>query len=209
MIDLVKAAEPKSDQLNADDLTSGPIRVVIDGVKQGPSKEQPVQIELVGRRPYRPCKSMLRVLIACWGDDGARWIGRSMVLGNDPSVKYGGVAVGGIRVQSVSDIDQQRSVMLTVTRTKRMEYTVDKLVDIEPTATTGEQPPYTIYYPGDKRVKCMGLKEYAERLTNSSAGAREKGMLKEFKELNEDYIMDRIKSADERLASALIDEISQ
>lgn len=124
---LKASIEPKSDQLNADDLLAGPMTVTVRKVKQGPSKEQPVEIVVDGHRPYRPCKSMRRVLIACWGDKGAEWAGRSMTLYADPSVKFGGVAVGGIRVSHLSHIEHDASMMLTTTRSRRAEYRVQRL----------------------------------------------------------------------------------
>jgi hypothetical protein len=62
---------PKSDQLNADDLISGPRTIKITAVESG-SAEQPVSIQYHGGtgRPYKPSKSMRRVLVAMWGTDG-------------------------------------------------------------------------------------------------------------------------------------------
>lgn len=128
-MDLAQTIEPKSDQLNADDLVTGSLTVTVRNVKRGPSKEQPVEIEVDGHRPFRPCKSMRRVLIACWGENGKDWIGRSITLYADPSVKFGGVAVGGIRISHLSHINEQKSMMLTVTRSRRSEYTVQPLTE--------------------------------------------------------------------------------
>lgn len=120
---------PKSDQLNADDLIAGPITVTIQSVKRGSSPEQPVDLEIDGeRQPYKPCKSMRRVLIGAWGDDGRQWVGRSMTLYCDPEVKFGGVKVGGIRISHMSHIKGTMSMMLTTTRSKRSEYVVHPLV---------------------------------------------------------------------------------
>ena len=120
---------PKSDQLNADDLLTGPITVTITGVSRGNS-EQPVCISITGGyQPYKPCKSMRRVMIALWGDNGHEWVGKSMRLYCDPDVKFGGVKVGGIRVSHMSGIDGRQSLMLTTTRSKRSEYIVEPLTD--------------------------------------------------------------------------------
>ena len=71
---------PKSDQLNADDLLTGPMTVQITSVSRGNS-EQPVVIGISGGyQPFKPCKSMRRVMISIWGDNGAEWIGQSMTL---------------------------------------------------------------------------------------------------------------------------------
>ena len=124
---LVDTIIPKSDQLNADDLIAGPITVTVEGVKRSSSPDQPIDILISGHRPFRPCKSMRRVLISVWGDKGSEWIGQSMTLYRDESVKYGGVAVGGIRISHVTGIDKRRDLMLTSNRTKREMYTVNPL----------------------------------------------------------------------------------
>lgn len=118
--------EPKSDQLNYDDLITGPVTVKITAVKRG-STEQPVAIEIEGMRPFLPCKSMRRVLITAWGDRGADWVGLRMTLYGDPFVKFGGVAVGGIRISHMDGIDKPLSIKLTTSRSKRSEYVVQPL----------------------------------------------------------------------------------
>ena len=120
--------EPKSDQLNYDDVASGPITVKVVGLAAG-SDEQPVIIKLETHRDFKPCKSMRRVLIAAWGDKGKEWIGKSMTLYGDPTVKFGGVEVGGIRVSHVSGIDAPLTIKLTTTRSKRADYTVKPIVE--------------------------------------------------------------------------------
>ncbi len=118
---------PNSDQLNADDLIGGPVTVTITSVRRGQSAEQPVVVGLSGYRPYLPCKSMRRVLILAWGDKGKDWVGRSMTLYRDETVRFGGVAVGGIRISHLSDIGTRLTMMLTTSRSKRVPYTVDPL----------------------------------------------------------------------------------
>ena len=114
---------PKSDQLNYDDVATGPLTVKVVNLAAG-SDEQPVIIHVEGYRPYKPCKSMRRVLIAVWGDKGKDWIGQRMTLVGDAHVKFGGVEVGGIRISHVSGIDKPTKILLTTTRSKRAEYTV-------------------------------------------------------------------------------------
>lgn len=119
---------PKSDQLNADDLLTGPIVVTVQKVSRGDTKEQPVSIAIDGgRMPYKPCKSMRRVLIAAWGEDGRIWVGKSMRLFCDPDVMFGGVKVGGIRISHLSHIANTMTIALTTTRSKRAPYRVDPL----------------------------------------------------------------------------------
>ena len=129
---LAKTIVPKSDQLNADDLIAGPITVTVEEVIQRESSEQPVEIRVAGYRPYKPCKSMRRLLIAVWGTRAADWVGRKLTLVCDPSVTWGGVAVGGIRVHAMSHIDAPFTMALTATRGKRKPITVQPIVIQEP-----------------------------------------------------------------------------
>ena len=120
---------PKSDQMNADDLLAGPVTITVTGVSRG-TAEQPIKINYQGDngKPYLPCKSMRRVLIHAWSDDGHAWVGKSMTLYADPEVKFGGVKVGGIRISHLSDIPRQLDIALTTTRGKRQPYVVNPLV---------------------------------------------------------------------------------
>lgn len=122
-------ATPKSDQLNADDLINTTKIIRITGVKRGTSKEQPISIEYENMqgRPFKPCKSMRRVLIAAYGEDGREWVGKSIKLYTDDNVKFGGVKVGGIRISHLSDIDKTMSIMLSVSKGRREPVTVSKL----------------------------------------------------------------------------------
>jgi hypothetical protein len=127
-MDISRTIEANSDQVNADDLTGGPRAVTITGITKG-TAEQPVNIELAEfpGRAYRPCKSMRRVLVTAWGPDASVYIGRKMLLYNDPTVKWGGAAVGGIRIGALSHIDSRITLALTVTRGKRAPFTVEPL----------------------------------------------------------------------------------
>ena len=128
-IDMTKTIEPKSDQLNADDLLDTTKDITVTDIKLHSSPDQPVSIHYLGDdgRPYKPCKSMRRVLVAAWGKDGGKWIGRSMRLYADPEVTFGKQKVGGIRISHLTDIDGPKSYMLTVTRARRAEYRVEPM----------------------------------------------------------------------------------
>ena len=127
--DLRDTIIPKSDQLNSDDLLTGPINVTVTGVRRG-SRDQPVEVHIDGgHKPFKPCKSMRRLLIVAWGNDGAQWAGRSMTLFCDPEVKFGGVKMGGIRISHLSHIERELTLSLMVTRGKRKPYVVKKLAD--------------------------------------------------------------------------------
>lgn len=129
MNDMSQIIEPKSDQLNADDLIAGPRTITITRVEARPRTEQPVSIHFEGDngKPYKPCKSMCRVMVHAWGLRHTNWIGKSMTLYRDPSVKWGGLEVGGIRISHMSDIGEQRTMALTVTRGSRKPFTVKPL----------------------------------------------------------------------------------
>lgn len=127
---------PKSDQLNADDLIAGTRIIRITDVRAGSSAEQPVNIHFEGDngRPYKPCKSMRRVLIAIWGDDSRAYIGRRITLFRDASVRFGNDETGGIRISHASHIVGPQSLALTVTRGKRKPYRVEPMADEAPAA---------------------------------------------------------------------------
>lgn len=131
MTDLSKTIEPKSDQLNSDDLIAGPITIRITKVGANlSSPEQPISIFFEGDngKPYKPCKSMRRVLVNTWGSDGNKFPGRAMTLYRDPAVKFGGFDVGGIRISHMTDISKPITMALTATRANRKPFTVQPLV---------------------------------------------------------------------------------
>ena len=123
---------PKSDQLNYDDVMAAPLTVRVTGLAAG-SPDQPVIVRVADAstgeplRDFKPCKSMRRVLIASWGDNGKAWLGKLARLVGDPSVMFGGVKVGGIRIAAVSGIDAPRRIMLTTTRSKRAETIIETI----------------------------------------------------------------------------------
>lgn len=135
-MNLAETIEPKSDQLNADDLIGGDITIKVTAIKGNSEPKQPVSIHYEGDngKPYKPCKSMRRVLVSAWGANGADYVGRSMTLYLDKTVTYGGIAVGGIRISHLSHIENDLSMMLTVSRTSRKPYQVKKLEVAAPVA---------------------------------------------------------------------------
>ena len=122
---------PKSNQLNADDLLTGPVTVTITGVRKG-DKEQPIHVDLEGYagKSYRPCKSMRRVLIAHFSDDPKKWVGQQLTLFCDPGILWAGVRVGGIRISHMSGLESPRTFMLTVSRAKRAEITIHPITGL-------------------------------------------------------------------------------
>lgn len=130
MTDMSKTIAPKSDQLNADDLISKPITIKVTKVSGCDEAAQPIAVYFEGDngKPYKPCKSMRRVLVNTWGDNGHEYVGRSMTLYRDPTVMFGGIAVGGIRISHLSNIDAPITMALTASRASRKPYTVKPLV---------------------------------------------------------------------------------
>jgi hypothetical protein len=103
----------------------GPITVQITGARRGDS-EQPVILEINGgHQPWKPCKTALRLIAACTGSTKASAIvGRWVELYCDPSVRWGGREVGGIRMSGMSGLDRPITANLTHTRGKKKPHTV-------------------------------------------------------------------------------------
>ena len=140
-MDLTESIAPKSDQLNAEDLLSGPRTFTIDKVERG-TTEQPVNVHLVEfpGRPFKPSKTVRRLMVAGWGKDTAPYTGRRMTLYRDPTVRFGGQDVGGIRVSHMSHLDKPLKIALTTTRGKRALFTVAPLPDDAPTTHVTPAP---------------------------------------------------------------------
>lgn len=129
-MNITQFTQPKSDQLNSDDLVGGPITVTVAGVRQG-SSEQPVNVDLIERpgRPYRPSKGMLRILAEAWGPETDVWTGRRLTLYRDKDVKFGPDIVGGIRISHASHIARRIHTPLTTSRGKKKMHAVEPLPD--------------------------------------------------------------------------------
>lgn len=134
MNDMSQVIIPKSDQISADDLIAGPITITITDVEIRPGTEQPVSIHFDGDagRPWKSCKSMSRVLVAAWGPDAKNYVGRSVTLYRDPTVKWGGMEVGGIRISHMSHMERPMTLALTATKGSRKPFVVKPLVIDKP-----------------------------------------------------------------------------
>lgn len=128
-MDLRPTIVAKSDQLNADDLAGGSITIEVEKVTEGNSEQQPVNIYYKGcnNKPYKPCKSMRRLLVELWGHESDNYVGRLMTLYLDKDVKYAGVEVGGIRISHVSHINEPTRVLITTAKAKRRPVTIQPL----------------------------------------------------------------------------------
>ena len=135
-MDVSKAILAKSDQLNATDLMAGPQTVSIVSVSEG-SAEQMVTIvtDVFGpSRPFKPSKTVLRVLANAWkSTDTQTWIGHKMTIYRDPSVRWAGEEIGGIRVSALSHIEKPIALNLPVSKGKHAKSTVTPIPAGAPT----------------------------------------------------------------------------
>jgi hypothetical protein len=177
MTDLAHTILPKSDQLNADDLIGGLTKTVKITKVSGVTGEQPIAIffENDNGKPYKPCKSMRRVLVNCWGSDGTKYVGRSMTLYRDEKVIFGGIEVGGLRISHMSDIAMPITMALTANKKSRKPFTVlpltpalspylpDWIADIESVPTLdGLEHKFkeaAKLFKGDERVQLITAKD--------------------------------------------------
>ena len=127
-MDLTQTIAPRSDQLNSDDLITGAVTVTIQEVRAG-NPEQPVEVHLneFPGRPYKPSKSMRRVMVQAWGPDASAYTGRRLTLFRNPDITFGRDKVGGIEISHMSDLPKRLTVSLMVTRGKRKPFTVEPL----------------------------------------------------------------------------------
>lgn len=121
---LSRTVAAKSDQINADDLVSGPIVVQILEISMG-SEEQPVNIHISGHMPWRPCKTDRRLLLAVY--NGRPMSGTWIRLERDDSVRFGKEEVGGIRFVASSILDRPFTKALQTSRGKRKLFTIAPL----------------------------------------------------------------------------------
>lgn len=132
-MDLSKTIIPKSDQLNADDLISGSKTIKIRNIKGGEDEAQPVSIYFYGdnNKPFKPCKSMRRVLVQLWGAESSVFHGRRLTIYRDDTVKWAGVETGGIRISHASHIPASTRVLVTASKNKRVPMTIEVLPLVE------------------------------------------------------------------------------
>ena len=125
--DLSGTIKSKSDQLNADDLIAGQITIQVEGITRVSDPKQPIHIYYYGceGKPFKPCLTVRRILIALWGKDGNQWANRWMNLYVDASVDFGKQKnIGGIRVDAVSHISSTATISLTVRRGMKQHFTI-------------------------------------------------------------------------------------
>lgn len=136
IIDMAQFVEAKSDQLNADDLIGAPRTITVRKVT-GNDGDQPISIWFEGdnNKPFKPCKTIRRVLLAVWGRNAADYVGRSMTIYRDDAVQFGGLNVGGIRISHMSHIDGNKIVVVMKTKGKKAG------IEIKPLAVQAQPDP--------------------------------------------------------------------
>lgn len=151
MTDLTTTIAAKSDQLNADDLIGRTLTIKVSAVRLLGEAEQPIAIHYDGDngKPFKPCKSMRRLLVHCWKGDGNQYVGRQMTLYRDGKVKWGGLEVGGIRISHLSHIDGDVTVALTAKKGDKKAYTV------KPLATSSAPKSATPFDADTWSAKCL------------------------------------------------------
>lgn len=201
MNDMSAVIVPKSDQMNADDLIAGPRTIRVSSVEIRGGADQPVSIRYDGDggKPYKPCKSMSRLLVFAWGADAKRYVGRSLTLYRDPTVKWGGMEVGGIRISHMTDIEKTFVLSLTATKGQRKPHTVrplaaeqtssepsqvagqiqaqsedqvQELIDAARSAATNGTEAYVRYFEGITREERKLLADRGEHAKNKDAAAK-------------------------------------
>lgn len=138
-MDMTASIAPKSDQLDADDLLAGPVTVTITEVRKGPSPEQPFNFMLAEfERPWRPCKTVRKLIVAAWGPETTVYHGRRLTLVRDPNVTWAGEAVGGIRVSHMSHMKDGKPLRVSVQETSRTKTSIV----VQPLADAPPPPDY-------------------------------------------------------------------
>lgn len=134
-LDISGTIVAKSDQINASDITQ-PTIITITDVKVKKNDDQPIWLtihEYPGKY-FKPGLTVRRILASLWGNDGSVYVGRQLEIYNDPTVKWAGQEVGGIRVSRMSHIEKPEVLTLPETRGKWKDFRIEPLP---------QQPPQT------------------------------------------------------------------
>lgn len=131
MADISDTVAPNSKQITADDLRSGPWTITVTKVSVDKPADQPVTIfyQDCGDKPFKPCKTMRRVLLELWGTNSIEYAGKSLTVYRDDTVSFGSDKVGGVRISHMSHIgNAPKRVSVITTRGRRGVVIVKPLV---------------------------------------------------------------------------------
>lgn len=127
-LDMSSTIVAKSDQINASDITQPTIITITDvKVKKGDDQPTWLTIQEYPGRYFKPGLTVRRILASLWGNDGSAYIGRQLEIYNDPTVKWAGQEVGGIRVSRMSHIEKPEVLTLPETRGKWKDFRIEPL----------------------------------------------------------------------------------
>ena len=141
MLDVTPLTAPKVDQLTADHLVGGPMIGTITGARATHANDKDcIELTLDSfHLPWRPCKTMIRLLASVWGPDASTWPGRTVRLFRDPTVKFGKDTLGGVRINGLSHIPASFEASVTITKGQRKPYRVERLAPtVDPLAPVAE-----------------------------------------------------------------------
>jgi hypothetical protein len=127
----------KSDQLNFDDFSGNKKVILITDVKVKIG-DQPVSVFYDGHngKPWKPSLGMRRLLIEAYGEESDNWIGKSVELYGDATVRWAGAEIGGIRISALSDIEPKgMTAFIAISRGKRRKAAIPLLI-VEPQKAT-------------------------------------------------------------------------
>lgn len=135
MSDMKKFIAAKSDQLNSDDLIGSNMIIRITKVRVTETGQQDCTIWFEGigeKKPWKPAKTMGRVLVAAWGENPQNYVGKYVEITRDAEVIFGGAKVGGIRIVALSDIADDFEIALTISRGFKKPVKIKKLRSTPP-----------------------------------------------------------------------------
>lgn len=144
MADVSKAIEPKSDQMNAEDLLGGARTFTITRVVVRDTPDQPMSVWLSDfpqGRPWKPAKTMAKLMALAWTVESDNWVGKRVTLYTDTEVMFGPNKMGGIRISHMSGIGRKPlTANLAATRGRRVPWTVEPIADSAPAPTRTPGP---------------------------------------------------------------------
>lgn len=138
---LSAALAPKSDQLNADDLiVSNLVIKVTKVIVNLQSEAQKIWVHYEGDngKPWKPSKSMGRVLAEILGGDFTLWTGQYIELFKNKEIMFGKDKCGGIQIAAMSALKNATTVIITTKRGVKSKITILPLLVQQPT-TQGSQ----------------------------------------------------------------------
>ena len=144
MIDLTKHIQADSDCLVAADLVGGPLTILVERVTEsGKNDKKKIDIFYANsEKPFRPCKSMLRILCELWKTtDATTFIGRGITLYREPDCMWKGEKTPGVRICGLSHIEKAVTVVANERRGKMATYQIEPIRPWPPAAPEPQAQP--------------------------------------------------------------------